>query len=727
MNLNLPWISLETDSQAICLHRLPHLTAAIAALALAPFSNARDRNDVTWFAESAQTPVQLDRFEVRDGRADSDRESYQSAQIQSATKTSTPLLDVPQAVTIVTEKQIKDQQLLSVGDVVRYVPGITAHQGENNRDQIIFRGNSSSADFFVNGVRDDVQYYRDLYNVSRLEVLRGPNAMIFGRGGGGGLINRVLKEPLPLPLREVSVGAGSFGFLRATADFNEPISERFAVRLNALAEDSDSFRRGVSLERSAVNPTASFAFNADTRATLSYEHMRDRRTADRGITSMLGRPAPVPIETFYGNPDGSHVRADVDFLSATLSHRLADGEIRNRTLYADYDRGYQNYVPGAVNAAQTLVTLTAYNNATRRTNLFNQTDVTQEFTRGAIKHTLLGGLELGLQRTENFRNTGYFNNTATSIQVPYAAPTIQTPVTFRQSATDADNHLRTQLAGLYVQDQIEFSPAWQAVLGLRWDEFALDYYNHRTGEHLRRVDQLVSPRAGLVFKPRPSVSAYASLSVSHLPSSGDQFSSLTTVTEQVKPERFLNRELGLKWEPTRTLAITTAIYQLDRTNTRATDPADPTRILQTGSTRTSGAELGVSGRVTEVWSVSGGYAYQDAYIRSATTAAPAGAQVAQVPRHNFSLWNRYDFRPRLGLGLGLVSRSAMFAAIDNTVVLPGYARLDAAAYVPLGEHCDLQVNLENVAGIRYYVNADSNTNLTPGAPRSVRVALRARF
>ncbi|HNC24266.1 MAG TPA: TonB-dependent siderophore receptor [Opitutaceae bacterium] len=696
-------------------------------MALAPFSNARDRNDVTWFAESAQTPVQLDRFEVRDGRADSDRESYQSAQIQSATKTSTPLLDVPQAVTIVTEKQIKDQQLLSVGDVVRYVPGITAHQGENNRDQIIFRGNSSSADFFVNGVRDDVQYYRDLYNVSRLEVLRGPNAMIFGRGGGGGLINRVLKEPLPLPLREVSVGAGSFGFLRATADFNEPISERFAVRLNALAEDSDSFRRGVSLERSAVNPTASFAFNADTRATLSYEHMRDRRTADRGITSMLGRPAPVPIETFYGNPDGSHVRADVDFLSATLSHRLADGEIRNRTLYADYDRGYQNYVPGAVNAAQTLVTLTAYNNATRRTNLFNQTDVTQEFTRGAIKHTLLGGLELGLQRTENFRNTGYFNNTATSIQVPYAAPTIQTPVTFRQSATDADNHLRTQLAGLYVQDQIEFSPAWQAVLGLRWDEFALDYYNHRTGEHLRRVDQLVSPRAGLVFKPRPSVSAYASLSVSHLPSSGDQFSSLTTVTEQVKPERFLNRELGLKWEPTRTLAITTAIYQLDRTNTRATDPADPTRILQTGSTRTSGAELGVSGRVTEVWSVSGGYAYQDAYIRSATTAAPAGAQVAQVPRHNFSLWNRYDFRPRLGLGLGLVSRSAMFAAIDNTVVLPGYARLDAAAYVPLGEHCDLQVNLENVAGIRYYVNADSNTNLTPGAPRSVRVALRARF
>ncbi|MBS0664071.1 MAG: TonB-dependent siderophore receptor [Verrucomicrobia bacterium] len=727
MNLNHPWISIETDSQTAGLSRLARITVIIGSLACGPAAVAGDQAELALSSESAQPPIRLDSFEVRDGRVDSDHESYQAIQIQSATKTSTPLLEVPQAVTIVTQKQIEDQQLLSVGDVVRYVPGITAHQGENNRDQVIFRGNSSSADFFVNGVRDDVQYYRDLYNVGRIEVLRGPNAMIFGRGGGGGLINRVLKEPAPSPLRELSMAAGSFGFLRATADLNAPISDRFAMRFNALSEDSGSFRHGVSLARSGVNPSLAYATRSGINAVFSYEHLRDRRTADRGITSLLGRPAPVPLGTFFGNPGDSHVHAAADFFTATVSRRLIDGEIRNRTLYADYDRGYQNYVPGAVNAAQTLVTLTAYNNATRRQNLFNQTDLTRELTRGKVKHTLLGGLELGRQHTENFRNTGYFGNASTSIQVPYASPTIETSATFHQSATDADNHLRTQVAAVYVQDQAEFGPAWQAVLGIRWDEFALDYFNRRTGDHLRRVDHLMSPRAGLVFKPRPTVSTYASLSVSHLPSSGDQFASLTSITEQVKPERFVNRELGAKWEPARGLSVTVAVYQLDRTNTRATDPADPTRILQTGRTRTSGTELGITGRLTGAWSLSGGYAYQDAIIRSATTAAPAGARVAQVPRHNFSLWNRYDLRPRLGFGLGVVSRSDMYAAIDNTVVLPGYARLDAAAYLPLGARCDLQVNIENLGGIRYYANADSNTNLSPGAPRSVRVLLRTRF
>src|SRR6185503_14775558 len=116
---------------------------------------------------------------------------YQVPAITSATKTPTPLLDVPQSVTVVTSELIKDQMMMSVGDVMRYVPGVTVHQGENNRDQVIIRGNSSSADFFVDGVRDDVQYYRDLYNLDRVEALKGPNAMIFGRGGAGGVVNRV--------------------------------------------------------------------------------------------------------------------------------------------------------------------------------------------------------------------------------------------------------------------------------------------------------------------------------------------------------------------------------------------------------------------------------------------------------------------------------------------------------------------------------------------------------
>jgi catecholate siderophore receptor len=212
-----------------------------------------------------------------------------------------------------------------------------------------------------------------------------------------------------------------------------------------------------------------------------------------------------------------------------------------------------------------------------------------------------------------------------------------------------------------------------------------------------------------------------------LPSSGDQFSSLTTITQQVKPEQFSNYELGAKWDVRRHLSLTTAIYRQDRTNTRATDPNDPTRILQTGSQRTNGYELGLNGNITAKWNVAGGYAYQDAFITSATVSAPKGAQVGLVPHHSFSLWNSYKVLPNLGLGLGIIHRSDMFAAFDNAVVLPGYTRADAAVFYSVNEHWRLQANLQNLFDTRYYLNADGNNNISPGASRGARVALIARF
>jgi catecholate siderophore receptor len=173
--------------------------------------------------------------------------------------------------------------------------------------------------------------------------------------------------------------------------------------------------------------------------------------------------------------------------------------------------------------------------------------------------------------------------------------------------------------------------------------------------------------------------------------------------------------------------LTTAAYRLDRTNTRSTDPNDPTRIVQTGSQRTNGYELGVNGLIAPAWSIAGGYAYQDAFVTSATTAAQAGAQVGQVPHHTFSLWNRYQFQPRVAAGLGVLYRSDMFVAVDNTVTLPGYVRADAAVYFALTRQVRLQANLENLFDKRYYINADSNTNISPGFPRTLRVGLTTTF
>ena len=441
---------------------------------------------------------------------------YQVPAISTATKTPTPLIDVPQSVTVVTSALIKDQMMMSVGDVMRYVPGVMVHQGENNRDQIIMRGNSSSADFFVDGVRDDVQYYRDLYNLDRIEALKGPNAMIFGRGGAGGVVNRVSRVAQFGESSEFAIQGGMFGNGRVTAGFNQPLNDAVAFRLDGMFENSNSFRDHVSLERGGVTPTATIRAGANTTIALRYEYLQDTRTADRGITSFQGRPADVDRGTFYGNPDLSDVRAIVNLASGTIEHRAGRVVIRNQTLVGNYDRFYQNFVPGAATPDGTQVTLTTYNNATDRTNVFNQTDVTSLVSTGRVRHTLLLGAEVGRQLTDNFRNSGFFNNTATATLAPFSNPTIFTPVTYRQNATDADNHLTTNVAAVYGQDQIELSRHLQVLAGLRFDRFDLTYHNNRNGDELSRPDNLLSPRAGIVYKPIAPVSIYSSYSV-HVP------------------------------------------------------------------------------------------------------------------------------------------------------------------------------------------------------------------
>jgi catecholate siderophore receptor len=654
-------------------------------------------------------------------------EDYGAQRSTSATRTDTPLVNVPQSVTVVTGKLMADQSIDSMAEAVRYVPGVTMGQGEGNRDQPTIRGNNTTADFFVDSMRDDAQHFRDVYNAERLEVLKGPNAMIFGRGGGGGVINRVTKQASWNPVQGFTIEGGSFNKARATVDVGQGLTEQFAVRLNGLYEDSESYRDHVELKRYGVNPTAALALGENTVVHLGYEYFSDERTADRGVPSYLGRPLRVDESTFFGDPDLSHSDAYVDAFSALIEHEAGAFTVRNRTRYADYDKYYQNVFPGAVNAAGDAVGISAYNSRNDRNNLFNQTDLIWRLEAAGLRHTVLAGVEFGRQRSDNFRNTGFFNNTATSFTTPLTNPTISVPITFRQSATDADNHVEADIAAIYVQDQIEFSSAWQAVLGLRYDNFSLDFENHRTGEQLSRDDDLVSPRAGLIFKPAEDLSLYASYSVSHLPSSGDQFSSLTATTSTLEPEEFTNYELGAKWDLHQGLALTTAVFQLERTNTSAPDPNNPARIVQTGSQRTRGFELEASGALTGGWSVMGGYAYQDAEITDRTTAAPAGATLPLTPHHTFSLWNRYDFTDRWGVGLGVIYQDDMYAGIDNTVTLPSFTRVDAAAYFAFSERLRVQLNVENLLDEEYSLTAHSNNNITPGSPLAFGVGLSGSF
>jgi len=656
--------------------------------------------------------------------------AYRTEASDVATRTYAPLRDVPQAITVVSRQMIADQSMQSLADVLRYVPGVGAAQGEGNRDTAVFRGNSSTSDFFVDGLRDDVQYFRDLYNVERVEALKGPNAMIFGRGGAGGVINRSTRQADWSRVREATFQGGSFQDGRATFDLGDRLGTATAARTTGMYEHSDSYRDGVSLERYGVNPTVAFVPGAATIVRAGYEHFHDQRTADRGIPSLGARPFETDASTFFGDPGRSTARATVDAVSVGLDQRLGrDASLKNRTRVATYDKFYQNvYAGGPVTADGTTAPLAAYNNATSRTNVFSQTDLDLRARTGTVRHTLVFGVELARQETDNLRTTGYFPGGATTYPVPAADPRVSVPVAFRPSATDADNHGVATTTAAYAQDHVEISEHFDAIVGLRFDDFGVDVHNNRTGVTLRSTDHLLSPRAGLVFKPAEPVSIYASYSLAYLPRAGEQLASLSLTNQALDPEQFRNYEAGVKWDARPGLAVTTALYRLDRRNVVVPDPTDATRSILVDAQRTRGVEVGASGAVTGAWQLTGAYAFQDGEITHALSpSTPAGAVLAQLPRHTFSLWNRYDMTARWGAGLGLVYRGEMFTATDNTVALPSFLRVDAALFATLSERVRAQVNVENLLGADYYASAQNNFNITPGSPRAVRVMLTTRF
>jgi catecholate siderophore receptor len=655
---------------------------------------------------------------------------YDTKTSSTATKTDTLLRDTPQAITVLTKEIIQDQAMRSIADVVRYVPGMNPSQGEGNRDAVIFRGNNSTSDFFIDGIRDDVQYFRDFYNIDSIEALKGSNAMIFGRGGSGGVINRVTKQPVWNTVREASLSYGSWASRRATIDLGQAVNENVAVRVNAMAEDSDSYRQDVNVERAGINPTVAIRAGKNTHVTLGYEHFRDDRVADRGVSSLNGRPYQTDVSTFFGDPGQSPTSVRVHAFTAVLDHDFGNGwSLRNRTRYADYDKFYQNVYASSVVQPTGMVNLGAYNQATQRTNLFNQTDLTTTLQTGAIRHTLLAGLELGRQETDNLRQTGYLGTgSTTAFPVPAASPRFSTPLSFRPSASDANNHGVADVASVYVQDQMTFSPQWQAVVGVRYDRFDVDFRNNRDGKVYEVKDSPLSPRVGLVYKPVEAVSLYASYSMAYVPRAGEQLASLNASNAAFDPEQFRNIELGAKWDIQPNLSFSGAVYKLKRSNVVIAGPTGTNTSILADGQESKGLELGLTGKLTPNWDVMGGYAYQDAKLTATvSSSAKKGATLAQVPKHSFSLWNRYAFSPSLAAGLGVVYRDSIFTSTSNAVELPSYVRVDGALFYTINEQYKVQLNVENLFDKKYYASAHSDTNILPGAPRAVRLTLNAKF
>ncbi len=649
----------------------------------------------------------------------------------TATKTNTLLRDIPQVVTVVTEQQIADQSMQSMADVVRYVAGVQMSQGEGHRDAPIFRGNISTADFFVNGVRDDVQYLRDLYNVERIDVLKGPAGMIFGRGGVGGLINRVTKQANFINGGVFDGSVSSSQQARMAADVNQVLTDDMAVRMTAMYENSDSFRQYFNAERSGFNPSLTYKLGQTTTLQLNYEHFSDERLTDRGGPSdpRTKKPLPIKRNLFIGSVANSQSEATVDAFSAAVTHDFANGaQLVNQLRYADYDKYYDNVFAGAYTVATDEVALSSYNSATARKNLINQTDVTFDTTVAGFKHKVLIGAEYSKQDTDNLRLTGYFTDVGantTSIRVPMSNPLYLGKIQYRAAGTDADNHSDATASAIYVQDQVELSSQWLAVVGARYDHFKVDLRNHRNNTDLSSSDDLVSPRAGLIYKPVDEMSLYVNYSKAYMPRAGEQLAGLSATTAALDPEAFVNKEVGFKWDINSSLSFGSAVYTLDRTNVAVTDPANPSLLVLVDGQRVRGLEAELQGQVTSQWDFTVGYAHQDSEIL-----APAGQKgnvLAQVPRNKLALWNKYQLNEQWGLGLGMTSQSASFIAVDNAVTLPGFSRFDAAVfYVPV-KHLRLQLNVENITDKHYAASAHNNNNIMPGTPANARLSVSYKF
>jgi catecholate siderophore receptor len=650
-------------------------------------------------------------------------QGYRAIDSFTATKTDTPLLDVPQSVSVVTRAQLDDQALYSLGEVLRYVPGVTVGQGEGNRDQFTLRGQNTTADFFLDGVRDDVQYFRGLYNLERVEILKGPYALIFGRGGGGGIVNRVQKSPsLTSRFLDARASANSFGAHDLSLDMNLPVSGAAAFRVNAVYEGLESHRDYYEGERFAVNPYLAVETEGGWKAGLSYEYVNDDRVTDRGVPSFASVPISGNRDSFFGVPGANRNTLQAHIVKLRVDRALTDDLLFSTTiLYGDYDKDYVNVFPnGAATALKGTVALASYADTTTRQNLLVQSNLAWDLMTGSIGHKVLFGVEYADQVSANQRRNGVLSSATFSLANP-VFPTVTFPVLSRDTASTVNAF------SLYVQDQISIGDRFEIVAGLRFDRFDIDGMDYQPDPDrpFTRSDEKVSPRLGLIFKPRSNLSLYASYSQSFLPRSGDQFLTLSATQANLEPEEFTNHELGVKWDIRPRLNVTVALFQLHRSNATTPDPANPLATINVGETRTEGVELAVTGSVLPGWRISGAYAYQDAALQGNDS-----VQLAQVPAHQFSLWNRYNLGDRLGFGLGVIYQSDQFAAIRTTAAttrLPSFTRVDAAVFYNVSETVQVQMNVENLFDADYFASAHNNFNISPGAPLNARFTVRAAF
>jgi catecholate siderophore receptor len=660
----------------------------------------------------------------------------------NALRTPTPIIDVPQSLSITTADQIVQQGFDSIGDIVAYTPGVTMSQGEGHRDAVVFRGVRSTADFFVDGVRDDVEYYRGLYNLEQVEILRGPNALLFGRGGTGGILNRVTKKGV---VGESFVGGlasiDSFGAYNLWADVNLAAGENAALRINAAYEHLDNHRDLFDGEQIGINPTFRVEVGGRTTIDLAYEYVDHERFIDRGIpTDDNGDPVRFLRRITFGDAEENYTTFKAHVVRGTVQHSFSDSLKGNVTaLWGDYDKVYSNFFPVGYDTATGVVAIDGYVDTTRRQNLVLSGNLIGEFDTGGIGHTLIVGGEYIDTSNNNDRFNPVFDTAVADgrrADVEFFPAVRPFPLrggvgqladgrttTAAFTALNDDTEADLTVFSAYIQDEVKLAEWLRVVLGARFDSFEITVLDNRNGAVRTRKDEEITPRLGLIVKPQENLSLYGSYSETFLPRSGDQFADINPPADALDPDTFSNLEAGVKWDIRPGLALTGAVFQIEQSSPQVSD-SDPD-TLDVIDSKIRGFEAQLQGQVAPWWFLSAGYSYLDGEQVGRT--GPTGLRLRELPEHMFSIWNNFQATDKLGFGLGLTAQDESFADNGNTAVLPAYTRVDMAVFYNLSDNLRLQVNVENLTDELYFPTAHSANEFTVAPPLNARFTITGRF
>ncbi len=674
----------------------------------------------------------------------------------NALKTPVPVINVPVSVSIITDDEIARRGFTELGDLVRYTPGVNTSQGEGHRDAIVFRGNRSTADFFQDGVRDDVQYYRSLYNVEQVEILRGPNALLFGRGGTGGVVNRVSKKGvLGETFGSFAIGSDTFGAYDFTADYNILINENRSLRIMMHRDYLDNHRNYYDGDRAGFNPTLKVRLDDSTVLNVSYEYADHERFIDRGIpTGANGEPVETLADVVFGDPELNSTTLTADILRASLTRDFSDtSKLIFTATINEFEKMYQNLYAAGYDATAEEVALDGYRDPTSRNNLIFSLNFVNEFKTRSATHTLLVGAEIVETDNANHRFNTYFTNAGAAplandtsgIYSGMSQLTKYDRETFLISdiragvfnkdeagaavALDFTSSLSSKTAteyevtSFFIQDQINFSDSLKLLIGGRYDDYEISVNDLKASGTpvYTKTEDLFSPRAGLIFKPQENMSVYLSYSDTFSPKAGEQYKKMTndsTLGSVLDADEVENMEIGIKVALLDDLFITAAYFHAESTQMKSRTVNSVDEQYGMVNKEVDGYEIELSGRISDQLDLSMSYAdFEGANV----------AQSREIPDYTFTAFASYQVSDDFGIGFGVTSQGDSQIGTSATLYLPSYTRVDLAAYYNLADDLTIQANLENLTDETYFPHSHSTHQASVGEEMNTRVSIRRTF